>query len=156
VSEGHIIGSEGSNSTATFFVEQPAVQAELLESGMLRRVLKARVDSEYYIVAYEGNKLGYEQIRVNGKVVTWKRSWLWFVPRFEFLLGSRAASVDVQVWPWFAIKGFQLILGDEIAYKEGRPTKSPLPRQFSLRALLIATTMVAVALGLILLIVRSL
>jgi hypothetical protein len=118
----------------------------LLASGFLTRVLDVRLDGKSYIVKYEGGGIGYEQIRLNGDIATWRWSWFWFVPRFEFPLGPTPAAIDVRVWPWLAIRGFQMTVGDRVVYAEGRLA---WPRRFSLWSLLVALTLCALLLGLI-------
>jgi hypothetical protein len=70
-------------------------------------------------VSYDGRRYGYEFVRVNGSVVIKTRSWVWFIPKFEFQIGDIPARVDVRVWPWFALRAIRLQVADEICYSEG-------------------------------------
>jgi hypothetical protein len=70
-------------------------------------------------VCYSGRRYGYEFVQVNGEVAVKTRSWVWFVPKFEFKIGDTPARVDVRVWPWFTIRAIRLQVADEICYSEG-------------------------------------
>ncbi|HEY1376697.1 MAG TPA: hypothetical protein VGF55_07875 [Gemmataceae bacterium] len=93
--------------------------ATLLRATRLTRVVGLLSDGEPYLVEYDGRGLGLESVRVNRAVAAWRRSWLWFVPRFEFALGAAPAAVEVRVGPWLSIRGFRLSVRGEPVYSEG-------------------------------------
>jgi hypothetical protein len=71
-----------------------------------------------HIVEYDGRGLGYEDVSVDGLVLR-RRSWWWFVPRFEFKLGGHPSVVEVRVWPWLSFRSLVLRVSDRVVYAEG-------------------------------------
>ncbi len=75
-----------------------------------------------HYVEYDGRGFGYEQVSVDGLMVI-RRSWYWFVPRFEFKLGGRPSIIEVRVWPWLLLRSLVLRVGDRVIYAEGAAGK---------------------------------
>jgi hypothetical protein len=95
------------------------MRALLREKSWLRVVVDLDIDDDWFRVEYNGRGSGYESVYVNGHVVAQVRSWLWFVPRFDFKLGSHQAAIEVRVWPWLWLRSFQLIVdGWEVCLDE--------------------------------------
>jgi hypothetical protein len=73
----------------------------------LYRALEVKNDEGLFSVEYIGYEFGKEYVKVNGEVVASGKSLLWFIPLFEFSIGSRQACINVRVWPWLRIKSFR-------------------------------------------------
>ena len=94
------------------------MSATLIRRGWLLRGVEVSTSDGVHFVEYNGRGIGYEQVLVDGVVIR-KRSWYWFVPRFEFKLGGRSGVVEVRVWAWLSLRSLVLRVGDRIAYAEG-------------------------------------
>lgn len=95
--------------------------AFLIERTWLKRVFEVTLDDSGqrpYKVVYHGRGIGYEAISVDGAIVSRHTSLLWFVPHFPFRIGGQDATIDVRVWPWFAIRSFRLSIDGETLYSE--------------------------------------
>ncbi len=90
----------------------------LIESTWLRRVLQVSTSEGEYVVTYDGRTIGSEAIFVGRQQVAGGTSWVWFIPRFEFKLGTAEAIVLVRVWPWVAIREFSFSLNGVVEYYE--------------------------------------
>jgi hypothetical protein len=97
----------------------PAMSANLKRSSWLTRVWEVATPDRTFEIKYVGRIPGYEAVLVDGRVATKVRSWVWFVPRFEFSLGSAPAVLDVRVWPWLTIRSMRLTVEGHICYEEG-------------------------------------
>lgn len=93
--------------------------ATLRKKKWLFREWEVTTPSGSFIVTYSGRSYGYESVQVNGKVAARTMSWIWFVPKFEFMLADFTATVDVRVGPWFTLRAIRLRVGDEVCYNEG-------------------------------------
>src|SRR3954464_7035302 len=93
--------------------------ATLRKKTWLLREWNVTTPAGDYRVSYSGRRYGYEFVQVNGKVAVKTRSWIWFVPSFQFKIADFPASVDVRVWPWFTLRAIRLRVGDEVCYTEG-------------------------------------
>ena len=93
------------------------VVARLDERGWLYRVFAVATPEGTYRVAYDGRGLGDESVSVNGRLAA-RRASLWFVPEFSFFIGSAPALLRVKVWPWLAIRSFELRVNGEQVYSE--------------------------------------
>jgi hypothetical protein len=95
------------------------MRAVLEASSWLCRTLRVDIADAHFVVRYNGRTIGYETVWVNGERAKVTPSWLWFVPLFQFRIGSLPARVEVHVWPWLAFRSFHLIVEDEVLYGEG-------------------------------------
>jgi hypothetical protein len=93
------------------------MSARLIRSGWLLRGIEVAMPDGIHFVEYDGRGFGYEQVTVDGLVI--RKSWYWFVPRFEFKLGGYPGSVEVRVWPWLLLRSLVLRVGDRVLYAEG-------------------------------------
>jgi hypothetical protein len=94
------------------------MQAKLLKRSWLRRCLRVDAPEGTFQVEYSGRGFGFESVYVDGRPAD-RRVGLWFVPVFQFPLGSQTGAVEVRVWPWLTIRSFHLLVGDEVVYAEG-------------------------------------
>jgi hypothetical protein len=94
------------------------MSARLIRGGWLLRGVEVSMFDGVHFVEYNGRGFGYEQVSVDGVVIR-KRSWYWFVPRFEFWLGGHPGVVEVRVWPWLSFRSLVLRVGDRVVYAEG-------------------------------------
>lgn len=90
----------------------------LLSKGMLSRRIEAVTPEGRFVVEYQGGGMGFEQVLVDGVVAARTRSTRWFVPWFDFRVGSLPALIEVQVWPWLSIKSLKLTVGGATLYSE--------------------------------------
>lgn len=90
----------------------------LIEKAWLRRVLRVSTSEGEYVVKYDGRGIGWEAVYVGNKKVSGGRSWVWFIPRFDFKLGTVEAIVRVRVWPWLSIRQFSFSLNGVVEYGE--------------------------------------
>jgi hypothetical protein len=108
---------------------KPTMSSRLIDRGWLRRVIEVSLSSGNHFVEYDGRGLGYEHVAVDGTVICAK-SWLWFVPRFEFKLAGYPTVVEVRVWPWLALRSLSLRVGDQIVYAEGDAARGKMPSEW--------------------------
>jgi hypothetical protein len=94
------------------------VSVTLEEKSWLYRAFEVVTTGGVYRVTYNGRGLGYESVTVNEEVAARQVSVMWFVPEFCFSIGSTQAIVKVKVWPWLAIRSFELIIDGESVYSE--------------------------------------
>ena len=95
------------------------MEARLKDKGWLRRTLAVSTADGSYTVEYSGRGAGYETVAVNNEIVVGETSNAWFVPQFEFKLGTMPAVLDVRVWPWLAVRSLTLSVGGTVLYNEG-------------------------------------
>jgi hypothetical protein len=88
------------------------------ECGFLRRILEVDLDGAAHTIEYNGRTPGYERVSVDGALAAWHWSFFWFVPRFDFSIGSFAARVEVRVWPWLAVRTFRLTIDGTTVYSD--------------------------------------
>jgi hypothetical protein len=93
--------------------------ATLRKKKWLFREWEVTTPSGSFVVTYSGRSFGYESVRVDGKLAVRTKSWIWFVPRFEFSLAGLAATVDVRIGPSLTLRAIRLQVGDEVCYNEG-------------------------------------
>jgi hypothetical protein len=93
------------------------VRAELVGRSWLVRRFHVFTPDGGYAVDYDGLRIA-EAVYVDGKRVASGLS-LWFVPLFDFRIGSYAAEVELRVWPWFAMRWFSLRVGGRVVYEGG-------------------------------------
>lgn len=91
---------------------------ELKNSGWLLRVFEVSTCDGKYTVEYNGRGIGNEWVLVNGKRMAGRTSWIWFIPRFDFHLGSKQAVIEVNIRPWLRICRFSFSLDGEVLYSE--------------------------------------
>jgi hypothetical protein len=94
-------------------------ETTLIYKSRLRRIVEVQVGNARHTVEYYGAGFGYEEVRVDGQRAVRTRSWVWFVPRFDFELAGRSAWIEVNVALTFQIRKFVLVVGDSIVYAEG-------------------------------------
>jgi hypothetical protein len=93
-------------------------QGRLILRGWLLRGIEVTMPDGVHYVEYDGRYVGYEQVTVDGSLIRTK-SWLWFVPRFDFKLGGQPSAVEVRVWPWLLLRSLVLQVGNYVVYAEG-------------------------------------
>jgi hypothetical protein len=94
------------------------VTATLQQRSWLKRVLKVTTPEGIFTVEYNGRGIGFETVYVNGVNAIRRRSGLWFVPRFEFFLGSYAAELEVHVSLWLTITELRLWVEKGLIYQD--------------------------------------
>ena len=105
------------------------LECHLLETRWLYRRFEVVTPEGQFIVEYDGRGMGYESIRVNGIEAVRLPSYLWYVPRFEFMIGTIPAILEVRVWIWMAVKSLTLSMASTLLYDEGGHQESvPLIR----------------------------
>lgn len=98
--------------------------AELVSAGWLLRHVRllGPVDA---VIEYSGRPVGYDVIRINGRVVQRRIKWWWWVQHFSFDLatseGIVPVRVDLQVDLLTRISRFAISAGDYILYQEPTP-----------------------------------
>nr|CAA9282853.1 hypothetical protein AVDCRST_MAG63-4078 [uncultured Armatimonadetes bacterium] len=95
------------------------MSCKLTTKKLLYRSWEVVTSEGWFQVEYDGRTCGYESVLVQGEVAVSTPSLLWFVPRFEFRVGSLPASLDVRVWPWLALRSARLTIDGRVAYSEG-------------------------------------
>ncbi len=94
------------------------IEATLESKSWLRRRLAVSTPEGIHAIEYLGRGLGWEGVTLDGVMVARGTSISWWVPRFDFAVGSRDAVVEVRIWPWFTIRSFRFTLGGEVVYQE--------------------------------------
>ena len=96
------------------------MRCELVRSFWLFREFRVIIEPDVlsYQVIYNGRGKGCEYVYVNGEKAAGGRSWLWFVPSFEFHLGNLPAALYVRVWPWLAVRSLKLVVDGQALYEE--------------------------------------
>lgn len=95
------------------------MNATLELRSWLRRRLRVETLEGVFVVEYSGRGFGYESVWIDGVRAPGSNTGAWFVPRFDFDLGSAYAAVEVRVWPWLTIRSFHLVVAGEVLYEEG-------------------------------------
>lgn len=92
--------------------------ANLIDQGRLTRTFSVITGEGVFEVVYDGNGMGYEEVLVDGETARRIPSFWWYVPRFEFSIGSLPAVVRVSVSPLIRISGFSLEIDGISVYTE--------------------------------------
>lgn len=92
--------------------------ANLIEKEWLRRNFNVVTADGVFEVAYDGRGMGYEQVKVNDEVACRKPSYIWYVDKFDFMIGRSKAQVRVKVSLLLQISKFSLLVDDTIIYSE--------------------------------------
>ena len=92
--------------------------ANLIEKKWLWRTFHVVTPEGTFEVVYDGKGLGFEEVLVNGETACRMSSLFWYVPRFDFVIGSFASQINVKVSPLLQISAFDLIVNDELVYNE--------------------------------------
>ena len=92
--------------------------ANLMEKRWLWRSFHVVTNEGVYEVIYNGKGTGYEEVTVNGETACRMSSVLWYVPRFDFNIGSAAAQINVKVSPLLQIVSFDLSVSGTEIYSE--------------------------------------
>jgi hypothetical protein len=95
------------------------MEATLVESTRNRRVFELKTPNDTHRVEYVGGVTGIESVRVDGKRVAKQQRFLAFVLRFDFLVESQPALLEVRVYPWMSLRAVQLWVGGELVYAHG-------------------------------------
>ena len=86
------------------------VKADLIAKRWLVRAFNITTSEGSFLVVYDGQGTGYEQVLVDGEVVCKKKTIWWYAPEFEFSIGSIQAVIHIRVWAWLAVRSFQLTI----------------------------------------------
>lgn len=92
--------------------------ANLIEKKWLWRSFHVVTADGVFEVIYNGKGTGFEEVTVNGEIACRMPSLLWYVPKFDFVIGSSNAQINVKVSPLLQISSFNLIVGDTELYSE--------------------------------------
>lgn len=92
------------------------MNCRLLEMKWLYRKFLLETADGNYRIEYIGRGFGNERVVVNGKFAAGGTSLFWFIPRFEFDLGTTAAVLHVRVWPWLKIRSMRLTVDGREVY----------------------------------------
>ena len=92
--------------------------ANLIEKKWLWRSFHVAMTDGVFEVIYNGKGTGYEEVTVNGEVACRMPSLLWYVPKFDFVIGDAPARINVKVSPLLQISSFSLIVGGAEIYSE--------------------------------------
>jgi len=96
---------------------------EVVQQAWLKRAYKVETDEGSFLIEYNGRGIGYETVRVNGEVVSRPRSWFWFVPHFDFFVGSMVAAIDVKIGITLSIKAITLSIDSkEVFHERAQPS----------------------------------
>ena len=94
------------------------IVANLIVKNWLYRKINVITSEGVFEIVYDGNGLGYEEVLVDGEIATRINSYLWYVPKFEFFVGSLRAKITVSVWVWLQIRSFAIEIDNETVYSE--------------------------------------
>ena len=94
------------------------IKADLVAKHRLVRAFEITTHEGRFLVTYDGQGSGYEQILVNNEVVRKKNTTWWYAPEFKFSVGSIPSVIYVRVWAWLAIRSFSLEIGNQRIYFE--------------------------------------
>ena len=102
-------------------------KVELLVKKPVIRVLRISGPIGSHLVEYRGDGVGSESVWVDKTVAARTASIYRMTPRFDFAIGSRAASIQLRTtwWrdllpPWFArLEAFMVKIDGEAIYVEG-------------------------------------
>jgi len=92
--------------------------ANLIEKRRLVREFNVITSEGVFEVIYDGTGIGYEEIIVHNQTASRKKSYLWYVPEFEFYIGKLSAKVEVGVSVLLKINRFNLTISGENVYSE--------------------------------------
>ena len=92
--------------------------ANLIEKSRLTRKFSVVTAEGVFEVVYDGKGLGYEEVIVDGIIARRMPSFWWYVPRFDFNIGSLPAVVKVSVSAVLKIDKFSLLVNDVLIYDE--------------------------------------
>jgi hypothetical protein len=98
---------------------EPIMAADLANASWLRRQFAVSVPRGQSLIEYDGRGFGFESVNVDGLTVRSETSFWWFVPEFKFRVRGYRALIKVRVWPWLAIKSFELWVDGRLLYHEG-------------------------------------
>lgn len=92
--------------------------ANLMERKWLWRNFHVVTADGVFEVTYNGKGAGYEEVLVDGEVVCRVPSHFWYVPKFDFRIGSTPAQIKVKVSGLLQISSFDLIVNQTAVYSE--------------------------------------
>jgi hypothetical protein len=91
---------------------------DCVKKSWLRRIFNVEIDGQTYQLEYYGRGGGYEHVILNGLVVAGGRSWLWYIPHFEFAIEEKLCILKVRVWPWMRLRSLSIEIDGEIVHTE--------------------------------------
>lgn len=94
------------------------MNCQLLDKKWLYRKFFIVTQEGLFVVEYCGRGLGYERVRVNGVPVAGGISKYWYIPRFQFGIGSKEGILNVRVYPWLTIRTISLMVEHREIYAE--------------------------------------
>ena len=94
------------------------IVANLMEKKWLLRSFHVVSPEGVFEVTYDGKGMGYEEVLVNGEVACRMQSLFWYVPKFDFFIGSLKSQINVSVGASLQIRSFSLIVDGEVIYSE--------------------------------------
>ena len=94
------------------------IVANLIEKKWLYRKINIISSEGVFEIVYDGKGMGYEEVRVDGETAIRTISYMWYVPNFDFLVGTKPAKIKVSVWLWLQIRTFELEVDNQTVYLE--------------------------------------
>src|SRR5262245_31558436 len=95
------------------------IHVELTRASWLRRTFEVYLPEGKSYVEYYGRGMGYESVLVDGFTSRCETNTFWFVPKFNFRIGRRRATIKIKVWPWMLMRSFEFWIDNELYYSEG-------------------------------------
>ena len=92
--------------------------ATLIEKKWLFRRLNVVTPEGVFEVAYDGTGAGYESVLIDGNLAVKTISYLWYVPEFNFQIGSLPANIKVRISWKLVISFFILEVDGHQLYSE--------------------------------------
>ncbi len=95
------------------------LSAILTEKKWLYREFNVFTPEGVFDLAYDGTGMGFESVLINGKIVARETSYFWYVPEFDFRLGTQPAKISVSVSWRLTIKRLNFEVNNRVLYSEG-------------------------------------
>src|SRR5918997_6287706 len=92
--------------------------ATLIEKKWLFRRLNVVTPDGIFEVAYDGTGAGYESVLIDGNLAVKTISYLWYVPEFNFQIGSLPANIQVRISWKLGISFFSLTVNGQQLFSE--------------------------------------
>ena len=86
----------------------------------LTRTWTVEIHGQNYEIFYNGRGPGFEEVRVDGRVACRTPSYIWYVPRFDFLVGNELSVLEVRVNALFRVRASKLTISGKVRYTAGR------------------------------------
>ena len=94
------------------------MECKLKKKAWLYRLFEVVTPEGQFKVEYNGRGMGFERVLVGDEVADSKQTVYWFAPKFEFLIGSLPAVLEVRVWIWLQIKSVKLTVAGQVLHAE--------------------------------------